>query len=121
METALRVLVPDVDQALPAWQGLGYQVRDRWGPPFAILTGPGIEVWLSGPKTSAALICEGLDATTRAAASTRLVTISDTFDAQVSHLRAAGWACITAERSGPGGRQVLLQHGHTVIECFGPG
>ena len=121
MTTALRVLVPDVDAALPGWEALGYQVRDRWGPPFAILTGPGIEVWLSGPQTSAALICEGLDSLTRAAATTRLVTITDDFDAHVSELQGAGWRTITSDRSGPGGQQMLLQHGDTVIECFQPG
>lgn len=118
--TALRILVTDVDAALPAWQQLGYTVRDRWGPPFAILSGPGIDVWLSGPETSAAQICEGLDPAARARAATRLVTITDSFDARVGDLQAAGWDPLTSARSGPGGRQVLLQQGETILECFSP-
>jgi len=118
--TALRVLVPDVDQALPAWRGLGYEVRERWGPPFAILAGPGTDVWLSGPETSAAQICAELDASLRAAASTRLVTITEAFDARVNDLRASGWEPLTAPRSGPGGQQILLRQGNTVLECFSP-
>lgn len=121
MTTALRVLVPDVDEALPAWRGLGYEVQERWGPPFAILTGPGIDVWLSGPETSAAQICAELEPAVQAAASTRLVTITETFDADVNDLHAAGWEPLTASRSGPGGRQMLLRQGNTVLECFRPG
>jgi len=120
MTTALRVLVADVDEALPAWQGLGYQVRERWGQPFAILRGPGVDVWLSGPETSAAQICAELEPAVQAAASTRLVTITDAFDTHESDLRAAGWEPLTPRRSGPGGVQMLLRHGHNVLECFSP-
>ena len=120
METALRVLVSDVDEALPAWASLGYGVRDRWGTPFAILAGPGIDVWLSGPQTSAAQICQDLDKATRAAAGTRLVTITDDFERRLDELQIAGWSPITLPRSGPGGQQVLLRQGQTIIECFCP-
>ena len=120
MTTALRVLVPDVDQALPAWRGLGYQVRERWGPPFAILAGPGTDVWLSGPQTSAAQIGAELPPAVQAAASTRLVTITDAFDTHLGDLQAAGWEPLTARRSGPGGLQMLLRQGNTVLECFSP-
>ncbi|HVQ88041.1 MAG TPA: hypothetical protein VMT88_07655 [Actinomycetes bacterium] len=121
MDSALRVLVPDVDEALPGWASLGYEVKDRWGPPFAILTGPGIDIWLSGPQTSAALICEELDGRNRAAASTRLVTVTEDFESRIDELKAAGWTPLTPDRSGPGGRQALLHLSGTVIECFSPG
>ena len=121
MTTALRVLVPDVDEALPAWRGLGYEVRERWGPPFAILGGPGIDVWLSGPETSAAQISAGLEPALQAAASTRLVTITETFDQHERDLQAAGWQPLTERRAGPGGLQRLLRQGDTVLECFSPG
>ncbi|MEO8329338.1 MAG: VOC family protein [Candidatus Nanopelagicales bacterium] len=120
MSNALRVIVPDVDAALPAWLSLGFEVHERWGPHFAILNGPTAAVWLSGPQTSAALITQGLDATAIAAASTRLVVISADLDTHVASLESAGWLALTPERSGPGGRQRLFQMGGTVVECFQP-
>ena len=53
---AVRVLVDDVDAAIAAFAAAGYAVSDRWGPPFAILTGDGPELWVSGPDTSAARV-----------------------------------------------------------------
>ncbi len=120
MATALRVLVPDVDAALPGWQALGYEVRDRWGPPFAILSGPGPDVWLSGPQTSAAKITAGLDQALRSAAAVRLVTISEDLAASLGALEQAGWVQLGAARSGPGGQQVLVQRDGVIIECFQP-
>jgi hypothetical protein len=120
MATALRVLVPDVDAALPGWQALGYEVRDRWGPPFAILSGPGPDVWLSGPQTSAAKITSELDAGLRSTASVRLVTISDDLAAHLAVLQRAGWDRLGETRSGPGGQQALMRRDGVIVECFQP-
>ena len=49
----VRYLVNDVDAALPFYRALGFRLTERWGPPFAILKRKGIELWLSGPGTSA--------------------------------------------------------------------
>ena len=50
---AFRYLVDDVDQALPFYEVLGFVVKERWGPAFAIVTRDDVELWLSGPGTSA--------------------------------------------------------------------
>jgi hypothetical protein len=80
-----------------------------------------MDVWLSGPQTSAAQICAGLEPAVHAAASTRLVTITKAFDDHLNDLQAAGWQPLTDRRSGPGGQQMLLRQGNTVLECFSPG
>ena len=50
---AVRYLVDDVDAALPFYRALGFRLTDRWGPPFAVMKGNGVTLWLSGPGTSA--------------------------------------------------------------------
>lgn len=49
----VRYLVDDVDAALPFYRALGFRLADRWGPPFAVLKGKGLTLWLAGPDTSA--------------------------------------------------------------------
>jgi catechol 2,3-dioxygenase-like lactoylglutathione lyase family enzyme len=50
---AVRYLVDDVDAALPFYRALGFRLADRWGPPFAVMKGKGLTLWLGGPGTSA--------------------------------------------------------------------
>jgi catechol 2,3-dioxygenase-like lactoylglutathione lyase family enzyme len=49
----VRYLVDDVDAALPFYRALGFRLTDRWGPPFAVMKGQGLTLWLAGPGTSA--------------------------------------------------------------------
>jgi catechol 2,3-dioxygenase-like lactoylglutathione lyase family enzyme len=49
----VRYLVQDVDEALPFYRAIGFTLADRWGPPFAVMKGHGLSLWLSGPGTSA--------------------------------------------------------------------
>ena len=49
----VRYLVNDVDQALPVYLALGFTVKERWGSEFAILELHDLQLWLSGPGTSA--------------------------------------------------------------------
>ena len=49
----VRYLVDDVDAALPFYRALGFRLADRWGPPFAVMKGKGLTLWLAGPGTSA--------------------------------------------------------------------
>ncbi|MFN8168268.1 MAG: hypothetical protein U0S36_05750 [Candidatus Nanopelagicales bacterium] len=118
---ALRVVVPDVDEALTAYAAAGYEVAQRWGPPFAILaSADGPEVWLSGPGTSAARSLEGLSAEDAACASVRQVLEVDDVAAAVAGLVAAGWEPAGEELAGPGGSQQLLRRGPVFLEvCAG--
>ena len=75
---AVRILVADVDEALPGWLAAGYAVSQRWGPPFAILTADGMpDLWLSGPGTSAAQSVEILSTYDRDCAAVHPVLETD--------------------------------------------
>ena len=50
----VRYLVSDVDASLAFYERLGFTLVERWGPPFAIVEKDGLQLWLSGPQTSAA-------------------------------------------------------------------
>ncbi len=49
-----RYLVNSVDEAIEFYAKLGFAVQERWGSTFAILQRDDIEIWVSGPGTSAA-------------------------------------------------------------------
>ena len=49
----VRYLVKDVDQALPFYAALGFAEKQRWGSPFAMLQRGDLQLWLSGPGSSA--------------------------------------------------------------------
>ena len=49
----VRYLVKDVDESIAFYSILGFEVAERWGPPFAILSRGDLSLWLSGPGTSA--------------------------------------------------------------------
>jgi hypothetical protein len=118
---ALRVLVDDVDEELPAFAAAGFRVEQRWGPPFAILAGDGLEVWLSGPVTSAAQATAALPAELVSASAVRPVLEVDDLPSAVADLVAAGWEHAAGPVSGPGGSQQLLRRGLIVLEVFAAG
>jgi glyoxylase I family protein len=118
---ALRVVVDDVDAALVAFEAAGYSLAERWGPPFAVLSGRGADVWLSGPGTSAARSLEGLDDADAAAASVRPVLDVADVGATVAALTSAGWSVAGELVSGPGGTQQLLRRGPVFLEVFSGG
>ena len=50
----VRYLVKDVDAAISFYAALGFELADRWGPPFAVMKLGDLTLWVSGPGTSAA-------------------------------------------------------------------
>jgi catechol 2,3-dioxygenase-like lactoylglutathione lyase family enzyme len=50
----IRYLVNDVDAALEFYIGiLGFELVEKWGPPFAMVKHGDLTLWLSGPGSSA--------------------------------------------------------------------
>lgn len=104
----IRYMVNDVDAALPFYQALGFTLADRWGPPFAIVERGDLQIWLSGPGTSAAKpMPDG--AKPVPGGWNRVVIAVDDLDGAVAALGNTGARFRNQPISGPGGRQVLAE------------
>jgi catechol 2,3-dioxygenase-like lactoylglutathione lyase family enzyme len=103
----VRYLVDDVDAALPFYRALGFRITDRWGPPFAVLKGKGLTLWLAGPGTSARKkLASG--ALPVPGGWNRIVVETKDLDATLAKALAAGGRARSKPIKGPGGRQVLV-------------
>jgi hypothetical protein len=118
---AVRIVVEDVEAAIGAFEAAGYAVSQRWGPPFAVMSGNGADLWISGPETSAARVTAELSADLAPCASVRPVHEVDELEPSVATLLANGWSHAAGPVSGPGGAQQLLRRGTVFIEVFAPG
>ncbi|MEO8755685.1 MAG: VOC family protein [Casimicrobiaceae bacterium] len=117
----LRYLVHDVDAALAFYVGqLGFELAQRWGPPFAMVSRGDLTLWLSGPGTSAAQpMPDGAQPVP--GGWNRLVLEVADFDARVAAMRAAGVRLRSDIVSGPGGRQLLIEDpSGNPVELFEP-
>jgi len=103
----IRYLVRDVDVALPFYEALGFMLADRWGPPFAIVERGDLQIWLSGPDTSAAKAMPD-GALPAPGGWNRVVIEVDDLDVAVAALKATGATFRNEPINGPGGRQVLV-------------
>jgi catechol 2,3-dioxygenase-like lactoylglutathione lyase family enzyme len=100
--------VDDVDRALVFYEALGFELDQRWGPPFAIVKREDLLLWLSGPGTSASKpLADG--STPEPGGWNRLVLEVDDLDATMSALREKGTRFRSEPIQGPGGRQVLAE------------
>ena len=117
---AVRIVVEDVDAEIAALGAAGYAVTERWGPPFAILSGDGPDLWVSGPGTSAAQASAQLNASDATQAAVRVVLEVEDLARTVDALLAAGWESATEPVSGPGGTQQLVRRGSAYLEIFAP-
>jgi catechol 2,3-dioxygenase-like lactoylglutathione lyase family enzyme len=104
----VRYLVEDVDAALPFYRALGFRLADRWGPPFAVMKGKGLTLWLSGPGTSAAKKLKS-GALPQPGGWNRIVVPVADLDTSLAKIQAAGAVARSAPIKGPGGRQVLVE------------
>ena len=104
----VRYLVNSVDDSLPFYRALGFKLADRWGPPFAVVKGKGLTLWLSGPGTSARKKLPG-GGTPEPGGWNRLVLPVKDIEATVTKLQAAGARFRSKPIKGPGGKQVLVE------------
>jgi len=116
----VRYLVNNVDDSLPFYRALGFKLADRWGPPFAVVKGKGLTLWLSGPGTSARKKLPG-GALPQPGGWNRLVIQVDDIEAAVAKLQAGGARLRSRPIKGPGGKQVLVEDpSGNPIELFEP-
>jgi catechol 2,3-dioxygenase-like lactoylglutathione lyase family enzyme len=117
---AIRYLVDDVDAALVFYKALGFRLKDRWGPPFAIVAKGGLSLWLSGPGTSARKKLKG-GATPEPGGWIRLVLEVKDIHATVAKLEASGFKFRAKPIKGPGGQQALVEDpSGNPVEIFQP-
>lgn len=117
----VRYLVHDVDVAITFYTShLDFKLVDQMGPAFAIVERDGLEVWLSGPQTSAARpMPDGRQPIP--GGWNRFVVEVDDIDSRVASMKAAGVQFRNEIIQGPGGKQVLVDDpSGNPIELFQP-
>ncbi|MDA0353264.1 MAG: VOC family protein [Chloroflexi bacterium] len=116
-----RYIVDDVDEALTFFtEVLGFELIQRWGPPFASIGKGDQQLWLSGPGTSARKpMPDG--AAPVPGGWNRIVVEVDDLEAVVAQLRARGATFRNEPLAGPGGTQILIEDpSGNPIEVFQP-
>ncbi len=117
----IRYLVHDVDAALEFYTTwLGFELTERWGPPFAIVSKGDLQLWLSGPQTSAAKpMPDGRQP--EPGGWNRLVIEVVDLETLVAELKAAGMKFRNEIIEGPGGKQILAEDpSGNPLELFQP-
>jgi catechol 2,3-dioxygenase-like lactoylglutathione lyase family enzyme len=116
-----RYLVEDVDAAVAFYTDvLGFDLVARMGPPFAIVRYGDLELWLSGPGSSAARAMPDGRAP-EPGGWARVVLVVDDLDSRFAELEAAGVRFRSGIVRGPGGSQVVLDDSAgNPVELFQP-
>lgn len=117
----IRYFVRDLDRAVAFYTThLGFKEVEKWGPAFAIVERDGLQVWLSGPGTSAAKpMPDGRKP--EPGGWNRFVIAIENLPERVEAMRAAGVTFRNEVVTGPGGRQILAEDPDgNPIELFEP-
>lgn len=118
----IRYLVADVDAAVAFYVDvLGFELVEKWGPPFAMVKHGDLTLWLSGPGSSAARpLADG--SKPAPGGWNRLVVETEDLAALIATVRQAGAAFRGDVVSGPGGKQALVHDpSGNPVELFEPG
>lgn len=116
-----RYMVHEVDVAIEFYtQHLGFTLDEQMGSAFAIVSKDDLELWLSGPQTSAAHpMPDG--SKPEAGGWNRFVIEVNDIESLVTSMKAAGISFRNNIISGPGGKQILAEDpSGNPIEIFQP-
>ena len=104
----IRYLVNDVDVAVEFYLDiLGFELVEKWGPPFAMVKRGDLTLWLSGPGSSASRpLTNG--SKPLPGGWNRLVLETDDLVSLVGKLTQSGARFRSEIVSGPGGKQILV-------------
>jgi catechol 2,3-dioxygenase-like lactoylglutathione lyase family enzyme len=114
-------MVHDTDDSVRFYVDvLGFELVTRMGPAFAIVERDGLELWLSGPQSSAARrMPDGR--VPEAGGWNRLVLVVDDVHEALARLGDEGERRRNDPISGPGGTQVVIEDpSGNPIELFAP-
>jgi catechol 2,3-dioxygenase-like lactoylglutathione lyase family enzyme len=115
---SVRYLVHDVDQAVAFYTGLGFALRQQFGPAMAIMARDGLTLWLAGPRASASKPMPDGRLPEPGGWNRFVLPVSDLV-ATVTTLRAQGVRFRNDIVEGPGGRQILCEDpSGNVVELF---
>ena len=117
----MRYIVSDVDQAVAFYtQGLGFSLKQQFGPAMAILSREDVDLWLAGPAASASRPMPDGRVPEPGGWNRIVVTIEDLTE-RIGVLRAQGVRFRNEIVEGPGGRQILCEDpSGNVVELFEP-
>jgi len=104
----VRYLVKDVDASLPFYEALGFRVTERWGPSFVMLARGDLNLWLSGPGTSASKPLQS-GAVPEPGGWNRLVIEVESIEVAMRSLQSTRATFRSDPIRGPGGQQVLAE------------
>lgn len=118
---ATRYLVHDVGSSLAFYTDvLGFDVVEQWGPAFAIVRLGSVELWLSGPETSAARSMPNGSLPVPGGWNRIVIEVSD-LASLCLELAEFGVVFRGELISGPGGSQLLIEDpSGNPIELFQP-
>lgn len=103
---AIRYFVTDLAVSLPFYTDvLGFEVKEQWGPAFAIVSKDGQDLWLSGPGTSAASVLVRGESPKAGGWSRIVVGVEDLESFSVYLGEESVLAPLV---TGPGGKQLLI-------------
>lgn len=117
----IRYMVNDMEASIQFYTThLGFSLLEKMGPAFAMVEKDDLQIWLSGPQTSAARpMPDGR--IPQPGGWNRFVIEVDDIEALVAAMKKAGISFRNEIITGPGGRQILAEDpSGNPIEIFQP-
>ena len=115
----VRYIVDDVDEAISFYVSkLGFELKQQFGPAFAMVVHGDLTLWLAGPKASASKpMPDGAQPTP--GGWSRFALMVDDLESFVSKLTDDGVEFRNEIVEGPGGKQILCKDpSGNVVELF---
>ncbi len=117
----VRYMVQDTETSIGFYtKQLGFTLVEKMGSAFAIIEKDGLQIWLSGPQTSAARPMPDGSLPQPGGWNRFVIEVSD-IETLVSTMKQGGIVFRNEIISGPGGRQILVEDpSGNPIELFQP-
>jgi catechol 2,3-dioxygenase-like lactoylglutathione lyase family enzyme len=105
----IRYMVNDTETAIRFYtQFLGFELLERWGPAFAMVSKNGLTLWLSGPNTSAAQAMPD-GRVPESGGWNRIVLEVSGLELLITNLKLSGVTFRNEMIDGVGGKQILIE------------
>jgi catechol 2,3-dioxygenase-like lactoylglutathione lyase family enzyme len=117
----VRYLVKDVEASIEFYtKHFGFSLLEKMGPAFAMIEKDDLQIWLSGPQSSAARAMPD-GSVPQAGGWNRFVIEVENIEILVSTMKTEGIAFRNEIITGPGGKQILAEDpSGNPIEIFQP-